>query len=64
MCLIRFLILNKHLYLSGVSLGVNPRANTQQTCDKMILDYMLKICILSIAGSIFNMIGGTYMNIY
>ena len=38
------LILNGHLYLSDVWLGVNLRIDTKETCVDMGLDYMLKIC--------------------
>lgn len=44
MCLIRCLILNGHMYLSGVLLGMNLRPNTTKTCVKKRLDYVFTMC--------------------
>ena len=41
MCLILCLVLNKHLYLGGVWLGLNLRINTKKTCVETRLDYVL-----------------------
>ena len=62
MCLIQAMILNGHLYFSGVWLGVNLRAGTKKTCwkKKKRLDYVLK----TILNVLVNAIEGTYIIIY
>ena len=53
------LLLNGHLYLSGMSFGVAPKTNTKMACiqrDRTASSYM-EILL----GSIVNIIGGTYM---
>jgi hypothetical protein len=60
MCLIPTRHYSRHLYLSGMWLGVDLRMDTRKTSVSKRLDCLLKN-MLPIIGSIVNVVGGTYM---
>ena len=58
MCLLRLVILIKHLQLSGMWLGVAPRIDTKKTYLKETGLHAQNM--ITILGSINNIIGWTY----